>query len=634
MTDVITPTEPPGRLIPAQLHWHGDQPVSRQFGDIYHAPDGAAEVERVFIAPQHLAARFNAARGVFTVGELGFGSALNFAVVGQRFLDHAPAGARLHFISVEKHPLRPDDFARAAANRRTQLPLYGDLLRHYPPLLAGWHRRHLAGGRICLSVFFGDAQTGLDDIVGRQHVGVLAWLLDGFAPAQNPQLWSDALWQRIARLSGPATTVATFTAAGAVRRGLGAAGFSMRKVDQRPHKRHSLAGTYGGTAAAAPARARAVVVVGAGLAGAATARQIAERGIAVTVLDRATEPPNRMAATVLHCRLLPNTGAAGALRCASFNYATAWYDDRHTQRLPRGLLQLPSPGMNLLRLTQAAAVYAHTGSWVRAVDAHTASALAGRRLNSSGLFFPHGRCIDLEALCRDALQHPLIEYRTGVTARAATINADSVRIATRNGVLEADHIVLCAAAATNSFTQARYLELVDVAGQIDPIELARPPAIPILGDGFLAPLAGGWGVGATYEHQPWPPQQATAANLQRFARWWRGLTGDDTPRSAGAPSRGSRAVASDRRPIVGGAYDIDGQRLPRLLLNTGHGSQGTASAPFAAECIASELAGEFAPATRTELATISSLRFRLRQARRGLRHGARHEHEDASETPV
>jgi glycine/D-amino acid oxidase-like deaminating enzyme len=85
--------------------------------------------------------------------------------------------------------------------------------------------------------------------------------------------------------------------------------------------------------------------------------------------------------------------------------------------------------------------------------------------------------------------------------------------------------------------------------------------------------------------------------------------------------RGSRAVASDRRPIVGGVYDAQFRRLPRLLLNTGHGSQGTASAPFAAEWIAGELAGEFAPLSPRK-SSWSSLRFRQRQARRGFRHGA------------
>jgi len=87
--------------------------------------------------------------------------------------------------------------------------------------------------------------------------------------------------------------------------------------------------------------------------------------------------------------------------------------------------------------------------------------------------------------------------------------------------------------------------------------------------------------------------------------------------------RGARAVASDRMPVIGRLFDSDGAPVPRLLVNTGHGSQGTVSAPFAAEWIASELSGEFGPCTREELDAFGTMRFRLRQARRGPRHGGR-----------
>ena len=251
-------------MIPARLRWVGDQPFSQQFGDIYHAPDGVAEVQRVFVEPQHLIERLTACRGTFTVGELGFGTALNFAVIAQRHLECSTPDARLHFISVEKHPIHQRDFAELAVRRRRTLPIYDELSRVYPPALAGWHRRHLAGGRITLSVFFGDGAAGLADIVDRQRLPVDAWLLDGFAPDRNPDLWRDELWRTIATLSGEGTTVATFSAVGAVRRALAAAGFAMRKVDQRPHKRHSLAGTFTAAPRVAFAPPRSVAVVGAG----------------------------------------------------------------------------------------------------------------------------------------------------------------------------------------------------------------------------------------------------------------------------------------------------------------------------------------------------------------------------------
>jgi len=325
---------------------------------------------------------------------------------------------------------------------------------------------------------------------------------------------------------------------------------------------------------------------------------------------------------VLHCRALPDADATTQLRYASYLYACDWYDQHTTSNRVAGVLQFPNAGMTQRRLEIAASLFAHTGNWIVPVDPVTASALAGRPVNQSALFFPRARAIDMSALCTQLLRHPLIDYRCGVDVTALQTQADGARVVTNTGIFDADQIVICNAASANDFEQARYLELVAVWGQIDPIEMDQPPDIPLLGDANLIPLRGGWSTGSTYEHRPWASERASAENLQKFNAWWHALTGAPPATRCGAALRGSRAVASDRRPIVGGVYDAKFRRLPRLLLNTGHGSQGTASAPFAAECIASELAGEFAPLTSAQIESWSSLRFRRRQARRGFRHGA------------
>ena len=90
-------------LTPAELCWDDGVPRSARFNDIYHSADGAREVQRVFIRPGNLQARFaDPTLSTFTIGELGFGTGLNFAAVVQLFLESARPGMRLHFISVEK----------------------------------------------------------------------------------------------------------------------------------------------------------------------------------------------------------------------------------------------------------------------------------------------------------------------------------------------------------------------------------------------------------------------------------------------------------------------------------------------------------------------------------------------------
>jgi tRNA U34 5-methylaminomethyl-2-thiouridine-forming methyltransferase MnmC len=62
--------------------------------------------------------------------------------------------------------------------------------------------------------------------------------LDGFAPAKNPELWSEDLMAEVGRHTAPGGTAATYTAAGFVRRGLAAAGFTVVRRPGFAGKRH------------------------------------------------------------------------------------------------------------------------------------------------------------------------------------------------------------------------------------------------------------------------------------------------------------------------------------------------------------------------------------------------------------
>lgn len=77
-----------------------------------------------------------------------------------------------------------------------------------------------------LTLLVGDALECLPQLDA--HID--AWFLDGFAPAKNPQMWSPELFTQLARLSAPGATLATFTSAGFVRRGLQAVGFDIKRT--------------------------------------------------------------------------------------------------------------------------------------------------------------------------------------------------------------------------------------------------------------------------------------------------------------------------------------------------------------------------------------------------------------------
>jgi tRNA U34 5-methylaminomethyl-2-thiouridine-forming methyltransferase MnmC len=84
----------------------------------------------------------------------------------------------------------------------------------------------------------GDARETLPQWQGQAD----AWYLDGFSPAKNPELWADDLLAELGRHTAPGGTFATYTAAGAVRRALAAAGFDVSRQPGFGRKRHMSAG--------------------------------------------------------------------------------------------------------------------------------------------------------------------------------------------------------------------------------------------------------------------------------------------------------------------------------------------------------------------------------------------------------
>ena len=561
-------------LNPAALRWEGTRPVSLDEGDIYHDVDGRDETLRVFIAPARLDERFGS-DAAFTIGELGFGTGLNFAVVAERFLRRS--GGRLHYIAFERAPPTSDDIARAAGV--SGLPLHRELSRALPPRISGWHRRCLAGGRVCLSLYFGDAAAGLADLDGRFPRAVDAWFLDGFAPPRSPAIWAPETCAAIARLSGPGTTVTTFTAAGVVRRALAIAGFEVSRVDQNGPKRHTVVGVVPGDPIPPPPLPHEVSVVGAGLAGCSVARALAERNVEVAVHDEAVaHGASAIPGAVLHARLLNDGSAAASLRAHAYAYATWFYAGRDGIA-STGALQLPGPNTGADRLYALGDVL--PSGWVNRVTGREASDLAGIHIAEDGLYFPSGASIDGAALCRSLLDHPRIRVTSDEPE-------DGIRVlANGSGISE-------------------YLPDLEVAPLPGQADMFDDPSLrlPVLADGYARPAGRFCWIGATYEYRPWPPGDATAANAERFQK----LFGRDPGASKGF-FRGVRAVTSDRTPVIGRAG-------PNTYVSTGHGSIGVASAALAGEWIASLICGECPPVSREVEALCRVGRFRERQERR------------------
>lgn len=209
---------------PADITWTGGVPASPRYGDPYYSlGNGLAEARHVFLGGNDLPARF---RPGFRIAELGFGTGLNLvaALRAARLAGVLP----LSYTGFEAHPIPPGDMARALA-------AFPEIATEARWLVGAWTRgRRIRTEEVDAHVILGDAR----DTVARWDGLADAWFLDGFAPARNPELWGVALMGEVARHTAPGGTVATYTAAGHVRRALSEAGFVVERRPGYGRKRH------------------------------------------------------------------------------------------------------------------------------------------------------------------------------------------------------------------------------------------------------------------------------------------------------------------------------------------------------------------------------------------------------------
>ena len=151
---------------------------------------------------------------------------------------------RLYFITTEKFPLPQQDMQRALEAFPALKDEAQALASLYPMGLEGCHRLHFDNHSTTLDLWIGDVHELLPQWHSPIKGLIDAWFLDGFAPSKNPDMWTDALFSQMARLSKTGTTFGTFTAAGIVKRGLAGVGFTIEKRDGFGRKRDMLTGVF------------------------------------------------------------------------------------------------------------------------------------------------------------------------------------------------------------------------------------------------------------------------------------------------------------------------------------------------------------------------------------------------------
>lgn len=221
----------------SKIEWRDDiTPVSTQFDDPYYSvDDGRAETDHVFIQSNKLPGRWLGMQSC-TIAELGFGTGLNFLETVRQWKITSEPNSSLHFITFEQFPISKEEMKKALSKWPELETLAPHLIRIWQP------NSHIIDTEpmknVRLTINFGDA----NELLPQLDFQADAWYLDGFSPAKNPELWNEALMAEVGKHIKPGGTFATYTAAGAVKRGLEAAGFNIEKTKGFGRKRDMLIG--------------------------------------------------------------------------------------------------------------------------------------------------------------------------------------------------------------------------------------------------------------------------------------------------------------------------------------------------------------------------------------------------------
>jgi tRNA 5-methylaminomethyl-2-thiouridine biosynthesis bifunctional protein len=590
-----------------------------------------------------------AGRDRFTVLLDTFGHGEGFAALWAAWRADPARCGTLHVVA--QGPV--DDAALRAACTAHGLPTPWP--GEWPPATPDFHTLVLDGGRVRLLLALGDPRRFWRELVAR----VDAFRLDA------PDLDPVGLPKALVRLSAPEATVSAPGATPAFRAALRSRGFVLA---DEPHAAVTAHYRPAFTPSRAPVRQVAAasttkhaVIVGAGLAGAATALALARQGWHSTVIDRHADPAAGASgnpAGLFHGIVTADDGPH-----ARFNRAASFEAHRAVTRSLEADGTIGS-AQGLLRLEDAAtpvasmrALLARLGlgpAYVQALDADAASAACGIALHQPAWFYPAGGWVRPGRLVRWMLAEAgdRCEFRGGVTARRIERAGERWRVFGADGAVAAESDVLVVANAIDALPLlgGPAWPLQPVRGQISTADAALAgalPTMPIAGGGYVMPPVDGRAVfGATAQAGDPDPalrDEDHAHNLAQLAR----LLGHAVPLAPEALDGRTawRCVSDDRLPLIGEVPDVGMGRdeaaptrghpgesrrhpgesrdqvrfVPRrqgLFVFTGLGSRGITWSTLGGEVLAAAIAGAPSPLPASLLDAVDPARFFTRAARR------------------
>ena len=613
----------------AQVHFNeSGTPVADHFDDVYFSNDsGIDETQHVFVAGNDLAERWQQWRNpTFVIAETGFGTGLNFLVAMRAFNEFRAANPdhplkRLYFITTEKFPLPQQDMQRALEAFPALKDEAQALASLYPMGLEGCHRLHFDNHSTTLDLWIGDVHELLPQWHSPIKGLIDAWFLDGFAPSKNPDMWTDALFSQMARLSKTGTTFGTFTAAGVVKRGLAGVGFTIKKRNGFGRKRDMLtgvfdrdnenvqhklrlpAGPYYRYAVDSLDKTSKVAVVGSGLAAATACLALVKRGISTTLYfdgDTLASGASGNPQGGFYPQLHSEASIASRIQAHSFLYAKQAYD--HTIEHAKacgladvahdfcGVIQLSFNDKVAERQNKLAAADVWPEALIKPVNSKEVSDIANLALPYSGLYIGLGGWISppqlVTAMIEEALQSGKLTLKPNhtyvVSHEAVETTKQRVQIrfnldsAENEEVITADHLILALGAGAVNASDFNSLSLRPVRGQVEAIPTQMPIEqlnTVLCHKGYMTPVfEGRHALGSTYVKNDLSTDVRGDETEMNLATHEQALANTDIVQALqhdGKARAATRLGSPDHQPVVGALHNFDSLKEHYTMLGVG-----------------------------------------------------------------
>ena len=595
----------------AKMETDTNHPYSTQFDDIYFSPlDGVAETTHVFINGNNLPARFSslAPHEIFTIGETGFGTGLNFLIAATMFLETAPDTAHLYFYSVEKFPLSAQDIKKYLSPWAHLFPdLLDNLINRYPLRVGGWHSIRIHD-RITAVVAFDDVSRAINHIPTQ----IDAWFLDGFAPSKNPDMWSQPIFDAMASHSHDATTLSSFTAAGYVRRGLEASGFHIEKTKGYGHKRDMIIGQFTKNifkAARMISSPQKIAIIGAGLAGAQLAHHLKRDRHDITIFDKngiasgASGNPvglynPRLSAERSDISDFYSSSFAGAHHIIKRIHDVDFHDS--------GALHLITDNIKDKRYHACLSSWGWHNDHAEIIPPSQTKDVSGIDIRHHALWLKDGGYVSPHKLC-----HALLRGHNIVTRDVKQITRIHDQWAMDGDIY--DHVILANGGGTIDIDGITPPPIQIIRGQIAMV--TRQPSAPIITalcfGGYLSPTLSSSPqthvLGSSF--QPWldDPHIRDQDNHDMITKLYEAIPSFIDQFTVTGARVGFRVSSPDRTPIIG-AYG----HTPNLWISSAHGSHGIISSVMGARIIAGYISGRPPETGRHILNAVAPIRFENR----------------------